>query len=186
MSPKLFLESPFMSRLKFCFYKSVLLGLGLVILTSLSPIHPLKMSTGVVRETPRGLFVRVKLFADDFENRLNELSNKKIDLSDGLAAYETKSIGRYVNQHLRFALNGTSIPMSSTHVKIIENGLVVEVEMEFNVERNLDVNTLQITNDLMFEVFDNQRNSLVVKINDEPIRLDFEHSDSKNEITWNK
>ena len=155
-------------------------------LCSFGVFHPLKMSTGVVRETPKGLFVRVKLFADDFENRLNEISKRKINLTDGVNDYEQKCVLHYVNQHLLFELNDAVILMSEADVKMIESGLVVQVEMQYDVDRKTKENVLRISNDLMFEVFDNQRNSMVVKTSDKALRLDFNHSDFINEIRWNK
>jgi hypothetical protein len=131
------------------------------------------MSSGLIREIPDGLFVRVKLFSDDFQDRLNELSNRKIDFENGLQAHENKSIQAYLESHLQFRLKDETLSFNKLKSTLIEEKLVLSVEFYLLFTRESDLDSLEIKNNLMFEVFDNQRNIMMINTKTVSKRLDF-------------
>lgn len=147
--------------------------LSLVLLSSFQIAHPLKMSSGLIREIPDGLFVRVKLFSDDFQDRLNALSKRKIEFSNGLQAHENKSIQAYLNNHLQFRLRNETLSFNKVKSTLIEEKLLLSVEFYLLFTHESDLDSLEIKNNLMVEVFSNQRNIMMVNTKNFSKRLDF-------------
>lgn len=142
------------------------------------------MSTCVVREVPNGLFVRVKLFADDFQERLNEISSRKINFENGIQSYENKAVTSYLNHHLQFQFNGDAQKNLDIKSTLIESKLIVNVEFYLALTQETEVNVLKMRNDIMCEVFDNQRNVVVVNWGENTRKINFTKTKTSESIFW--
>jgi len=143
------------------FKLSVSVLIVLVSLSSFMNIHKYYVSvTDVEYATEeKSLQVISRLFVDDIEKVLHERYNDSIKIEHKLAdAY----IEKYFSKKLLITVNN-ELKQFRFIGKEIEDDMV---HCYFEIENILSIETIDVTNKLLFDVFDSQQNITHLKIND--------------------
>ena len=98
------------------------------------------------------------MFVDDFEKVLKERYEQPIQLADNSSRIYVE---KYFSKKMLVTINGKveSIKLIGTE---IEDDMV---HCYFEIENISNINTIQITNKLFFDMFDNQQNITHLKVN---------------------
>lgn len=125
--------------------------------------HPFYVGVTEVQhnEKEKTLEISVKLFIDDFEAALNKQYRTTIDLSQPKDAVKmNEQVAGYLQQHLQLKINGQAVKTEF---------LGYEKEREaawcyIQVNNISSVKKLEITNSLLYDVFDKQINLIHVTV----------------------
>lgn len=137
-----------------------------VVLTSGKPvgIHPFHVSVVEINHnaTDKALEISCKIFTDDFEKVLAQNYKTKVDLTNppSKAAMDTL-VKKYIASHLSLKANGK--PVSFSYVGFENEDAAVFGYVE--VDNIPSLSKLEITNNLMYDLFDDQVNIMHVIVN---------------------
>lgn len=143
-------------------YKWLFISVLSVVLTSAkSKDHPFHVSVLELNHNAgdKNLEISCKIFTDDFEKILTKNYKTKVDLinSPNKAAMDSL-VKKYVQAHLTIKINGK--PVIFTYVGF-ENDKEAAYSY-FEVNNTLSASTIEITNNLMYDQFDDQVNIMHV------------------------
>lgn len=111
----------------------------------------------------QSLQIITRVFIDDFEDVLNERYGADLQLSEeaeeGAVA---ENISRYLKQKLRLQVNGEELQLNYLGKEYDADQLVLYIE----VENLAPFNKIEVTNEILTDLFDDQKNVVHVKVND--------------------
>ncbi|WP_100614231.1 DUF6702 family protein [Confluentibacter citreus] len=103
-----------------------------------------------------------RIFMDDFENLLRQRYDKTIDLNDADNAMVNDAyIKKYLAEKIKIKINGKDVDFNFIGKETDLD--VVKVYLE--IEGIKDIHSFQITNKVLFDLFDEQQNMVKLKIN---------------------
>jgi hypothetical protein len=143
-----------------------MLKTALVLILSLTSFHPLHISVSEIEyaENEKMLKIMIRIFVDDFEQTMGKrLNNPDLDirrLENGLTV--DKLAGEYVKEHFKISLDGKIQNTVFLGHEEESEAFIFYVEVK-NVRK---WNTIQISADMMTEMFEDQSNIVHVSIND--------------------
>ena len=127
--------------------------------------HPIHISTVEIEHnaSEKSLEITCKIFWDDFETILTKgNSNKRVDLvNEKNIAGNNKLVSAYISNHLNLVIDGK--PMTMNFVGFEKEGAVIF--SYFEVANISSVKKVSITNNLMYDMFDDQVEIIHVIIN---------------------
>ncbi len=110
----------------------------------------------------QSLQIITRVFIDDFQNVLNERYDADIQLSqeaeEGAVA---ENISKYLGQKLRLNANGEDLQLNYLGKEYDADQLVLYIE----VENVASFNQIEVTNEILTDLFDDQKNVVHVKVN---------------------
>ncbi|MBZ9630712.1 hypothetical protein LB465_07960 [Salegentibacter sp. LM13S] len=110
----------------------------------------------------QSLQIITRVFIDDFQNVLNERFDADIQLSqeaeEGAVA---ENISKYLGQKLRLNANGEDLQLNYLGKEYDADQLVLYIE----VENVASFNQIEVTNEILTDLFDDQKNVVHVKVN---------------------
>ena len=111
----------------------------------------------------QSLQIITRVFIDDFEDVLNERYGAELQLSEeaeeGAVA---DNISKYLKQKLRLQVNGEELQLNYLGKEYDADQLVLYIE----VENLAPFNKIEVTNEILTDLFDDQKNVVHVKVND--------------------
>ena len=111
----------------------------------------------------QSLQIITRVFIDDFEDVLNERYGAELQLSEGAEeGAVTKNISKYLKQKLRLQVNGEELQLNYLGKEYDADQLVLYIE----VENLAPFNKIEVTNEILTDLFDDQKNVVHVKVND--------------------
>jgi len=124
-------------------------------------LHPLHVSTTEVsfNAKEKSLEISCRLFTDDFEQILAKNYKTKTDLNRAdMSKAMDELIKKYLNANLKYAVNGKMVTANYIGFEIDHEATNVYLEIE-NVS---SLQSLSLTNSLLYDLFDDQLNILHV------------------------
>ena len=111
----------------------------------------------------QSLQIITRVFIDDFEDVLNERYGADLQLSEeaeeGAVA---ENISKYLKQKLRLQVNGEELQLNYLGKEYDADQLILYIE----VENVTPFNNIEVTNSILTDLFDDQKNIVHVKVND--------------------
>ena len=111
----------------------------------------------------QSLQIITRVFIDDFEDMLNERYGADLQLSEeaeeGAVA---ENISKYLKQKLRLQVNGEELQLNYLGKEYDTDQLILYIE----VEDLAPFKKIEVTNEILTDLFDDQKNVVHVKVND--------------------
>lgn len=112
----------------------------------------------------QSLQIITRVFIDDFQNVLNERYGEDLQLSeDDEEGPVGENIEKYLSQKLRLNANGKELQLNYLGKEYDADQLVLYIE----VENVAPFNKIEVTNEILTDLFDDQKNVVHVKVNGE-------------------
>ncbi|WP_037315301.1 DUF6702 family protein [Salegentibacter sp. Hel_I_6] len=110
----------------------------------------------------QSLQIITRVFIDDFQNVLNERYSEDLQLSEGDEEGPVlENITKYLAQKLRLNTNGIELQLNYLGKEYDADQLILYIEVE-NVS---SFNNIEVTNGILTDLFDDQKNVVHVKVN---------------------
>lgn len=151
---------------------------------TLSGFHPFHITVTelIYKEDDKAVQIMHKIFVDDFEQTLNKAYGVNLDI---LALSNTKSIDSLVSDYLSkkftVTINGKKEEVVYLGSELEENVLWCYQEI-YKVRRP---KTFKITNEIMFEEFDDQSNLVHTTLGEELKTLRLQRNEGTDEVEFN-
>jgi hypothetical protein len=111
----------------------------------------------------QSLQIITRVFIDDFEDVLNERYGADLQLSEeaeeGAVA---ENISKYLKQKIRLQVNGEELQLNYLGKEYDADQLILYIE----VEDLAPFKKIEVTNEILTDLFDDQKNVVHVKVND--------------------
>ncbi|MFH6768005.1 DUF6702 family protein [Gaetbulibacter aquiaggeris] len=110
----------------------------------------------------RSVQITTRIFIDDFENILRERYNENIVLA---GKEETKEVNKYIETYLR---NKIRVRINDKDMSLIFIGKEYDVDIiqcYIEIQNVTQVKSIEITNEVLFDLFEDQQNMIKTKIN---------------------
>jgi hypothetical protein len=150
---------------------------------TISGLHPFHVTVTelIYKEDDKAVQIMHKIFVDDFEQTLNKAYGVNLDI---LALKDTKSIDSLVSDYLSkkfsIAIDGKKEEIVYLGSELEENVLWCYQEI-YKVRRP---KIFRITNEVMFEEFDDQSNLVHTTLNGELKTLRLQHNEGTAEVSF--
>lgn len=134
----------------------------LLVLFFYMPMHPLHVSTTEMNFNPKEKSIEIscRIFTDDFESILAKTYRTKTDLTKPeMHTAMDALIKKYLDVHLQYTINGKNVKATYVGFEIDHEATNVYLEIE-NVT---SLQSLSLTNTLLYDLFDDQMNILHVE-----------------------
>jgi len=129
----------------------------------------------------QSLQIITRVFVDDFQDVLNERYDANLQLSEeaeeGAVA---ENISKYLKQKLRLQVNGEELQLNYLGKEYDADQLVLYIE----VENLSSFNKIQVTNEILTDLFDDQKNVVHVKVNDKTKSLLLMRNQETEKLTF--
>ena len=103
-----------------------------------------------------------RIFIDDFEKVLRERYNENVVLA---GKEETKDVNKYIETYLRSKIR---VRINDKDVNLIFIGKEYDIDIiqcYIEIQNVKQVNSIEITNEVLFDLFEDQQNMIKTKIN---------------------
>ena len=111
----------------------------------------------------QSLQIITRVFIDDFQNVLNQRYGAKLQLSEEAEEGAiTENISKYLQQKLKLRVDGAKLQLNYLGKEYDADQLVLYIE----VENVTPFNNIEVTNSILTDLFDEQKNIVHVKVND--------------------
>ncbi|SKB66590.1 hypothetical protein SAMN05660776_2384 [Salegentibacter holothuriorum] len=110
----------------------------------------------------QSLQIITRVFIDDFEDVLNERYGSDLQLSEEAEEGEVaENISKYLKQKLRLQVNGEELQLNYLGKEYDADQLILYIE----VENLAPFNKIEVSNEILTDLFDDQKNVVHVKVN---------------------
>ncbi|SEQ07790.1 hypothetical protein SAMN05421824_1101 [Hyunsoonleella jejuensis] len=134
-----------------------------LLLSSFTTLHKYYVSNTQIEyvKDKKSLQIITRVFIDDFENVLKERYDDMLSFDDKNSKMIDVYTEKYLNEKLKISINGQA--KSLIYIgKEIEMGIV---KCYLEIEEVQSVNTITITNQLLYDLFTEQQNIIKLNIN---------------------
>ena len=110
----------------------------------------------------RSVQITTRIFIDDFEKILQERYNENIVLA---GKEETKEVNKYIETYLR---NKIRVRINDKDMNLIFIGKEYDIDIiqcYIEIQNVTQVKSIEITNEVLFDLFEDQQNMIKTKIN---------------------
>ena len=150
-----------------------------------SEVHEFHISKCVIecKAEQKAIQVSLHIFIDDLEEALRQQGADKLFIcTEKESKKAEKYMKRYLEQRFDLKVNGTSIEYEFLGKEISKDLAAVWCYLEFtNVE---DIKSLELKNDILMEVFDDQRNIISLSANDKDDYIMFDKNKSSKTFNF--
>ena len=154
-----------MKRLNTTYKTGLLIAIAFVILSSFTAYHKFYVSVTQVEyvKEKQSLQFISRIFIDDFENLLQQRFDETIVLNNGKETDQTQFyIEKYLKSKIKITING-----EEKHIQYIgkeyENDIMY---CYYEIENIPEINSIKVSNEVLFDLFDDQQNIMRLKIHD--------------------
>jgi hypothetical protein len=117
-------------------------------------------------EKDKALQITSRIFIDDLERTLEERYDVDLNIAtDKESSNTTTYIEKYINTKFNVAVNGAIVPINFIGKKYDNDIVVCYIEVP-NVNLS-EVKSIEVTNDLLFDMYDEQKNVVHFKLNND-------------------
>lgn len=137
-------------RSKFFIYLiTLIITLGVI-----SSKHPIKLTATLIEYKPESKMLRVecKVFIDDFENSINKLLAKDINVNN-LSKEDKEGIEEYFGQNYKITINDAIFPLKYMESEVIKEANVFSIKFEPKIIQINKGDRLFVANTLFFTEF---------------------------------
>ncbi|MBI6120011.1 DUF6702 family protein [Salegentibacter maritimus] len=111
----------------------------------------------------QSLQIITRVFIDDFQNVLNQRYGAKLQLSEEAEEGAIAgNISKYLQQKLKLRVHGEELQLNYLGKEYDADQLILYIE----VENVTPFNNIEVTNSILTDLFDEQKNIVHVKVND--------------------
>ncbi|WP_289024318.1 DUF6702 family protein [uncultured Salegentibacter sp.] len=111
----------------------------------------------------QSLQIITRVFIDDFQNVLNQRYGAKLQLSEEAEEGAIAgNISKYFQQKLKLRVHGEELQLNYLGKEYDADQLILYIE----VENVTPFNNIEVTNSILTDLFDDQKNIVHVKVND--------------------
>ncbi|MBI6115783.1 DUF6702 family protein [Salegentibacter maritimus] len=111
----------------------------------------------------QSLQIITRVFIDDFQNVLNQRYGAKLQLSEEAEEGAIAgNISKYLQQKLKLRVHGEELQLNYLGKEYDADQLILYIE----VENVTPFNNIEVTNSILTDLFDDQKNIVHVKVND--------------------
>ena len=140
--------------------------LTIVVITSTSFKHPIKLTASLIEYEPKtnSLRMECKVFIDDFEKSINKTLPKNINVSN-LTKEDIKGLEDYFDTYLKISFNGKELPIKYKTSEVLREYNVLTVKFTDHLIKIKKGDKLEISNTLFFTEFGYiQSNRMTIRI----------------------
>lgn len=143
---------------------NVFLLIALIPLMSFLGFHKYYISVTQVDfiEEKQSVQITARIFIDDFENVLRERYNENIVLT---GKEETKDVNKYIQTYLKGKIR---VRINDHDMNLIFIGKEYDIDIiqcYIEIQNVKQINSIEITNEVLFDLFEDQQNMIKTKIN---------------------
>ena len=144
-------------------------------------IHPIYISTSQIIILNNIAELDIKIFRDDLEDDLRLFYNKSISIDDEIKLQNASSkIDAYIQSKFELRINNSKIELSGFKYNLINDLIKVSCSFDYNG----DINEINIINNILFGVYDIQKNVVFIKVEKESKSYIFSFSDREKTFIY--
>ena len=148
--------------------------------------HPVHLSVTNIEynKSEKRIDISIRLFKDDFETILANNNDQEINLNKKNENKNTNLfITKYITDNLKFKINGNHIKERKF---IFKERRMEDITMwlTFEIKFKNVINTIEITNTLMTDLYRDQKNMLIFTYNNKQSAIEFTRKKTTNTLTF--
>ncbi len=131
----------------------------------LAPEHAIHISKCIVEVKPGAIQLRFHIWLDDLHKALNYNSQQTVSGSSKKHELPAKDlVSNYIKAHFSLKINGHSTQLNLTENSYSEDQLAIWATGK--VDFNGDINSISVLNNILMEIYDDQKNIVQIKLSD--------------------
>ena len=144
-------------------------------------IHPIYISTSQIIIINNIAEVDIKIYRDDLEDDLRLFFSKSISIDNDTKLQNASSeIDAYIQNKFELRIDGSKIKLSGFKYNLIND--LLEISCSFNYKE--DINEINIINNILFGVYEIQKNVVFIKVEKESKSYIFSFSDREKTFIY--
>ena len=144
-------------------------------------VHPFYISTTEITLKEDKHDIKIKIFRDDLEDGLRLFFDKSISIDTELKLENRSSqVADYIKDKFQISVNKSEIIPSIDNYNLIND--LVEIYLSF--ETKGDINNIKVYNNILFDVFQVQKNVVLINLENQTQSHIFSFSDRKKTFTY--
>ena len=144
-------------------------------------IHPIYISTSQIIIFNNIAEVEIKIFRDDLEDDLRLFFNKSISIDNDTKLQNASSeIDSYIKNKFELRIDDSKIKLSGFKYNLIND--LVEISCSFDYEG--DINEINIINNILFGVYEIQKNVVFIRVEKQSKSYIFSFSDREKTFIY--
>ena len=124
-------------------------------------VHPFYISTTEITLKEEKHYIKIKIFRDDLEDGLRLFFDKSISIDTELKLENRSSqVADYIKDKFQISVNKSEIIPSIDNYNLVND--LVEIYLSF--ETRGDINNIKVYNNILFDVFQVQKNVVLINL----------------------
>ena len=144
-------------------------------------VHPFYISTTEITLKEDKHDIKIKIFRDDLEDGLRLFFDKSISIDTELKLENRSSqVADYIKDKFQISVNKSEITPSIDNYNLVND--LVEIYLSF--ETKGDINNIKVYNNILFDVFQVQKNVVLINLENQNQSHIFSYSDREKTFNY--
>ena len=144
-------------------------------------VHPFYISTTEITLKEDKHDIKIKIFRDDLEDGLRLFFDKSISIDTELKLENRSSqVADYIKDKFQISVNKSEITPSIDNYNLVND--LVEIYLSF--ETRGDINNIKVYNNILFDVFQVQKNVVLINLKNQNQSYIFSYSDREKTFNY--
>ena len=144
-------------------------------------VHPFYISTTEITLKEDSHDIKIKIFRDDLEDGLRLFFDKSISIDTELKLENRSSqVADYIKDKFQISVNKSEIIPSIDNYNLVND--LVEIYLSF--ETRGDINNIKVYNNILFDVFQVQKNVVLINLENQNQSYIFSYSDREKTFNY--
>ncbi len=144
-------------------------------------VHPFYISTTEITLKEDRHDIKIKIFRDDLEDGLRLFFDKSISIDTELKLENRSSqVADYIKDKFQISVNKSEIIPSIDNYNLVND--LVEIYLSF--ETRGDINNIKVYNNILFDVFQVQKNVVLINLENQNQSYIFSYSDREKTFNY--
>ena len=144
-------------------------------------VHPFYISTTEITLKEDKHDIKIKIFRDDLEDGLRLFFDKSISIDTELKLENrSRQVADYTKAKFQFSVNKSEIIPSIDNYNLVND--LVEIYLSF--ETRGDINNIKVYNNILFDVFQVQKNVVLINLENQNQSHIFSYSDREKTFNY--
>ena len=144
-------------------------------------VHPFYISTTEITLKEEKHDIKIKIFRDDLEDGLRLFFDKSISIDTELKLENRSSqVADYIKDKFQISVNKSEIIPSIDNYNLVND--LVEIYLSF--ETRGDINNIKVYNNILFDVFQVQKNVVLINLENQNQSYIFSYSDREKTFNY--
>ena len=144
-------------------------------------VHPFYISTTEITLKEDKHDIKIKIFRDDLEDGLRLFFDKSISIDTELKLENRSSqVADYIKDKFQISVNKSEIIPSIDNYNLVND--LVEIYLSF--ETIGDINNIKVYNNILFDVFQVQKNVVLINLENQNQSYIFSYSDREKTFNY--